>query len=215
METILSFLDIHTHRDAPAPRALISVEPADFKPIDGQYYSVGIHPWHTADEITEEQWKLFEETCRNPQVLAVGECGVDTLKGGPLFRQMNAMKRQIQLSEELQKPLVIHDVRAHDIIIGMKKDLNPTQPWLVHGFRGKPTVARMLADAGIWISFGPLFTPESVLQTPIEGMLAETDASGRPIEEVITALSALRGHDLTEEIAANSRAFLGLDILGI
>ena len=133
------------------------------------------------------------------------------MKGGPLFKQMQVMKRQIDLSEELQKPLVIHNVHAHDIIIGMKKDMKPTQNWLVHGFRGKPTVAGMLTDAGIWLSFNDKFNDAAVPQVPIDLLLAETDESSTPITEIITALSSLRGHDLTDDIVRNARRFLALD----
>ena len=44
-------LDIHTHRPAPQPEALVCVSPADFNPVEGQFYSVGIHPWETHGEI--------------------------------------------------------------------------------------------------------------------------------------------------------------------
>lgn len=208
---MLKILDIHTHHPAPQPEALVCVTPENFNPIEGQLYSVGIHPWDTINDISDDTWKAFEEACRHPQVRAVGECGIDLVKGGPLFKQMQVMKRQIDLSEELQKPLVIHNVHAHDIIIGMKKDMKPTQNWLVHGFRGKPTVAGMLTDAGIWLSFNDKFNDAAVPQVPIDLLLAETDESSTPITEIITALSSLRGHDLTDDIVRNARRFLALD----
>lgn len=208
---MLKILDIHTHHPAPQPEALVCVTPENFNPIEGQLYSVGIHPWETINDISDDTWKAFEEACRHPQVRAVGECGIDLVKGGPLFKQMQVMKRQIDLSEELQKPLVIHNVHAHDIIIGMKKDMKPTQNWLIHGFRGKPTVARMLTDAGIWLSFNDKFNDAAVPEVPTDLLLAETDESSTPITEIITALSSLRGHDLTEEIVNNANRFLSLD----
>lgn len=208
---MLKILDIHTHHPAPQPEALVCVTPENFNPIEGQLYSVGIHPWDTINDISDDTWKAFEEACRHPQVRAVGECGIDLVKGGPLFKQMQVMKRQIDLSEELQKPLVIHNVHAHDIIIGMKKDMKPTQNWLVHGFRGKPTVAGMLTDAGIWLSFNDKFNDAAVPQVPIDLLLAETDESSTPITDIITALSSLRGHDLTDDIVRNARRFIALD----
>ncbi len=208
---MLKILDIHTHRPAPQPEALVCVTPENFNPIEGQLYSVGIHPWETVNDISDDTWRAFEEACRHPQVRAVGECGIDLVKGGPLFKQMQVMKRQIDLSEELHKPLVIHNVHAHDIIIGMKKDMKPTQNWLIHGFRGKPTVARMLTDAGIWLSFNDKFNDAAVPEVPTDLLLAETDESSTPITEIITALSSLRGHDLTEEIVNNACRFLAPD----
>lgn len=201
-------LDIHTHHPAPQPNALVCSSPEDFSPVEGQLYSVGIHPWETSDEITDETWSLLESVCANPQVAAIGECGIDQTKGGPLFRQMLVMRRQIELSEALRKPLVIHNVRAHDIIIGLKKDLKPRQHWMVHGFRGKPSVAKMLTDHGIRLSFGARFNEATISAVPVEFMLAETDDDTVEISDVITKLSVLRATDLTSRIISNSREFL-------
>ena len=201
-------LDIHTHHGAPRPNAVVSVRPEDFNPVEGQLYSTGIHPWDTTDDIAEERWQLLENVASHPQVVAIGECGIDLLKGGPLFRQMQVMRRHIDLSERLGKPLVIHCVHAHDIIIGLKRDLKPTQKWMIHGFRGKPTVAGMLADAGMWISSGAQFNEASLKNIPLDRMLAETDESDTPIEDIITRLSTFAGEDLTPRIEENSRTFL-------
>lgn len=201
-------LDIHTHRPAPQPGALVSVSPHGFSPVEGQFYSVGIHPWDTCGVIPEETWELLEKVCAHPQVLAIGECGIDKTKGGPLFLQMQVMKRQADLSERLRKPLVVHSVHAFDIIAGMKKDLKPRQHWMVHGFRGKPAVAKMLTDAGIWLSFGLRHNAASAASAPEGLLLAETDDSGEGIGGVITKLSELRGKDLAGTIAHNSQRFL-------
>lgn len=165
----------------------------------------------TEGEIDDAVWQKFEELAALPQVVAIGECGIDKLKGGPLFKQMQVFKRQIDLSEKLQKPLIIHDVQTHDIIVGLKRDLKPTQKWLIHGFRGKPTVAMMMIRAGIWLSFGPQYNAETLKAISSEYILAETDDSPMTIEEVITSLSATRGEDMTDVVAANTSAFLTID----
>lgn len=203
-------LDIHTHHPAPQPQAVVSVNPSDFSPIDGQLYSVGIHPWDTLSDIPDELWDALYKAARHPQVVAIGECGIDLVKGGPLYRQMLVMKRQAELADELGKPLVVHCVHAHDIIIGMKKDIMPKVEWAVHGFRGKPTVARMLSDAGFWLSFNDRYNPDSVPVVPLDRLLVETDDSPCTVGEVITALSCLRGEDLTETAARNAARFLSL-----
>ena len=206
-----TILDIHTHHPAPQPNAVVCVSPDDFNPIENQLYSVGIHPWKTADALSDDILEKLEAAAEHPQVVAIGECGSDKIQGGPLFRQMQVMRRQIELSEKVGKPLIIHNVHAQDIIIGVKKDLNPTQPWLVHGFRGKPTIAKMLTDTGIWLSFNDKFNDMSVTETPIQFMLAETDESETPIADIITKLSSLKGEDLTATISENAARFLSLN----
>ena len=201
-------LDIHTHHPAPQPKGVVSVSFHDFQPLEGQRYSLGIHPWLSDKTVSAEEWKEFERLAELPCVVAIGECGIDKLKGGPMFKQLLVMKRQIDISEKLAKPLIIHDVKAHDIIVGFKRDLNPTQKWLVHGLRGKPTVAKMLTDAGIYVSFGEKFNPETPRMVPENMLLAETDESSLPIEEIIASLSYNLKRDITSLIVENTCQFL-------
>ena len=201
-------LDIHTHHPAPRPLAVVNADFMDFHPMEGQLYSVGIHPWTTIEEPTREMWEALETAAALPGVVAIGECGVDKVKGGLMFRQLLVMQRQIKLSEQLRKPLIIHDVKAHDIIVGLRRDMKPTQNWVVHGFRGKPTVAKMLTDAGIYLSFGEKFNPDALKITPRELILAETDESPLSIEAIIETLSINRGEIMMPVIEANTDSFL-------
>lgn len=204
-------LDIHTHHPAPRPLAVVNTTPDGFNPLEGQFYSIGIHPWLTTDNPSEEEWKLFEKLAMHPAVVAIGECGIDKFKGGPLYRQMLVLKRHIEISEKVSKPLILHDVKAHDIIVGLRKDMNPTQNWVVHGLRTKPSVARMLTDSGIYVSFGEKFNPDTPRVVPREMILAETDESSLPIEEIIAALSQNMGENILEIIARNTYVFLNLN----
>ena len=86
--------------------------------------------------------------------------------------------------------------------------MNPTQKWLVHGLRAKPTVAKMLTDAGIYVSFGEKFNPAALAATPEEMILAETDESSLTIEEIISNLSESLGRDITQLIERNTQKFL-------
>jgi len=206
-------LDIHTHHTAPQPEGVISLRVGgehSLPPIEnGQAYSVGVHPWDTAGEIPDTVWEQLEKLASLPEVVAIGEAGVDlNVAKVPLFRQMLALKRQIMLSEELHKPLVIHNVKATDVIVGMKKDLKPSQNWVIHGFRGKPEVSYMLRRPGIYFSFGAMFNTKTLREMPEELILAETDESETDIREVIRQISQVRGKDMTEVIAANTRRFL-------
>ena len=201
-------LDIHTHHEPPQPLGIVSASLTDFHPLEGQRYSIGIHPWVTDKTVSAEEWNEFERLASLPCVVAIGECGIDKFKGGPLFKQLLVFKRQIDISERLGKPLIIHDVKSHDIIVGLKRDLNPSQNWLVHGLRAKPTVAKMLTDAGIYVSFGEKFNPQTPSSVPEDMMLAETDDSPLSIDEIIARLSSNLGKDVTGRIADNSLKFL-------
>lgn len=212
----MDILDIHTHHAVPQPQGIVAVCISEgnrnpkFDPT--QRYSIGIHPWDTllTTDCTRE-WETVERYASEPEIVAIGETGIDlTPRGGPMFRQLQVFKRHIGLSERLCKPLVIHDVKGHDIVVGARRDLKPTQPWAIHGFRGKPEVAEMLVRAGCMLSFGAEFNPETLRNVPPEVILAETDAAPLDIAEVIARLSDAYGSDLTDLIKANTRRFLGL-----
>lgn len=200
-------LDCHTHHLPPQPEAIVCASPLDFDPLEEQLYSVGIHPWNP-QEATEENFRRLEDLSAHPQVVAIGEAGVDAArKNLPMFAQLIAFRRQIEISERIGKPLIIHDVKAHDIIIGMLSEYKPRQPWIIHGFRAKPTVAQMLLRAGkgnIRFSLGEKFNPESLSIIPTDRILAETDESTEDISAIINAISEAKGIDMLSEIAANT-----------
>ena len=201
-------LDIHTHHPVPQPEAVISLPVENFTPLEGQFYSVGVHPWLTAQPGFEPDWNLFSTLAARQEVVAIGECGIDKTRGGLMFKQINVLNRQIAESEKLKKPLILHDVKAHDIIVGLRRESNVTQNWAVHGFRGKPTVAKMLTDAGISLSFGEKFNPEALATVPLNMILAETDESPLSIEEIIENLSRAMNKDMKPVIIENTKRFL-------
>lgn len=203
-------LDIHSHHTVPYPNGVVNILDGRLPSVEAQLFSVGIHPWDTTEEVPESVFEGLELLAARPDVVAIGECGIDTLKGGPMFRQLLVFKRQVELSESLEKPLVIHAVKAADMILGLKRDLAPAQPWIIHGFRGKPAQARMLLDKGLYLSFGERFNPDTVKMMPLDRLLAETDDSPQSIDAVIQSLSTARGQDLSPSIAALTAAILKL-----
>ncbi len=206
-------IDCHSHKQPPAPEAIISTSPIGFSPLAGQKWSVGLHPWHLdlfcgADmRIKEEIWVELVAAAACPDVVAVGECGVDLVRGGLLATQMLAFRKQAMLAERLRKPLVIHSVRAHDIIVGMKKDLDPRVPWVIHGFRGKPSIARIYLDAGCFLSFGEKFNAESLAITPPDRILAETDESELSIDLIVKNMENAVAKELRQDIIDNCKIF--------
>lgn len=201
-------LDIHTHRPAPYPEGIVSLMDMQTPLMEGQFYSVGVHPWDIAEPVTEETFVRLRRLVADPRVAAIGECGVDLTKGGAMFRQIQVLRRQIEISEEAEKPLILHCVKGADIILGLKRDLNPRQTWVIHGFRGKPELARQLTDKGIMLSFGEKFNPDTVMAMPGDMILAETDESILTIEEIIGALSRAANRDVLAEVTANAASLL-------
>ncbi len=181
-------LDFHTHDlSAPPGTAIVNLplswllEPEKFRPLPGGFYSAGVHPWWTADEATAQAaFAGLERLLPHPQIVAVGECGIDRLRGAETARQTEWLRRQVEAAERYRLPVTIHCVRAFDILLALHKQWRPTTRWTVHGFRGKPALARQLLDAGMDLSFGRKFNGESLALTPPGRRHRETDDETTP-----------------------------------
>lgn len=202
-------LDIHSHHVAPYPDGIVNLNPGD-DVLEGQLYSVGLHPWDTGGEIDESVFETMDRMLDNPQVVALGEAGVDPGKGGPMFRQLQVFRRQIELSELHGKPLIIHQVKSVDVIAGLRRDIKPGQPWVIHGCRFKPGAAQLLRDEGFYFSFGPQFNPDTLRGVPAGRVLAETDDSDADIHSVIESMSRAMEIDMLKVVADNTKLLLHL-----
>lgn len=204
-------VDIHTHR-ADATDAVISVNPWEFMPREGRVYAVGIHPW-MLDKASDDDFKQLEMLAMRDDVVMIGECGIDKVRGCvPLSRQIEVTEWHAVFAERMAKPLVLHCVRAGNELCMLRRRLRPAQPWIVHGFRGNERVARMLLDAGCYLSYGEHFNAEAVKSTPADRLLVETDESPLPIAEVCARVAAGIGKTAGEvaEAAADAARHLFL-----
>ncbi|MBQ8565138.1 MAG: TatD family hydrolase [Bacteroidaceae bacterium] len=179
--------DIHTH-DTSRDNAIISLSPQSFKPQPTHYYSVGIHPWGSCDT-TPYDIQLLQNVVSHPQVIAIGETGIDRLKGAVIEKQIELLERHIELSEKHHKPLILHVVKATDIILNIYHKHKPTQQWIIHGFRGNEKNALQLLKEGIHLSFGEKFNPKSVEYTPLENMWIESDESTTDINFILNKIA--------------------------
>ena len=208
-----SILDFHTHR-LDATGALIAVDPRRFDPQPGKWYSVGFHPWEQVESLTDSDFDLLEQCARHPQVLAVGETGMDRLRGADLVEQEAAFVRHLQLARELGKPVVVHNVRATREILDARHRAGLDDVTLViHGMRGNAHVARTLLDAGCYLSYGPRFNTEALQATPADRLLIETDDSDTPITDVATQVAqalTLTATQVMRQASANARMLLSL-----
>ena len=170
-------MNLHTHHlpSDPTEQFILNCNPGSV-PADVQRCSVGLHPWDVADD-----WKKQIERLRLdlqlPNVVAVGECGLDAVKGPDMNLQTEAFSAQILLAEEYGKPLIIHCVRAFDKLLQLHKKYNPQSLWIVHGFRGKPQLAEQLLSSGIRLSFGVHFNTATLAYVRQSGIpfYRETD----------------------------------------
>lgn len=202
----MELIDCHTHN--PASReGIISVAP-DFDCFEeGRVYSCGIHPWELT-ETAGSRLEQLESLLADSRIVAVGECGLDKLRGGDMESQQSVFAAQIAMSEEFRKPLIIHCVRAHAELLALKRRFNPSQPWILHGFRGKETQARELLSKGFYLSFGERFDRMALMAVPDDRFLLETDCSMLTAREI----GSMQREDAVEASKENLRRILGAQV---
>ena len=201
------FVDIHTHA-AKTAADLIQIVNLDLEQdCSGKgYCSYGIHPWtldNTEAQI-EEMLPLLEERLQLLNVLALGEAGLDKMHKSSYEKQMELFERQIELSEKLQKPMILHDVKCHNEILALRKKHKAKQPWVLHGFNGTGQDIRQLTGYGLYLSVGEdLLHSErkigkSLGNIPLDLLFLETDMAKTDIGKVYDAAARLLEMDLLE-----------------
>ncbi len=205
----MDFFDVHTHTFSSDKKVFSIVNTYPSSSNFTQPFSIGIHPWFLNKDKIEEEIVLVENKLQNRNCFALGECGLDTLIAVDFELQKEVFKKQIQLSEKYKKPLIIHCVKAHQEIIEIKKEVNPKQAWILHGFNKNKQLAESLLKNGILLSFGSAIIKnkklqEVFLELPISSVLLETDASEFEIQEIYQKASEIKNSSLTDlQVAIN------------
>ena len=201
-----NFIDIHTHTTKSRDNLLqiVNLDLNQLCPEQG-YYSYGIHPWalDDADFQAEKALQTLEEKLKLPQVLALGEAGLDKMHKASFERQIELFERQIELSEALQKSMILHDVRSHNEIIALRKKHKAHQPWILHGFSGTEQDLKQLIEQGIYLSVGEsLLYPERKIYKSfkfidLDYLFLETDMAEIGVETIYEAAANLLEMDLS------------------
>ena len=199
--------------------------------------AVALHPNEAGrGAATDEALREVEALAALPQVVAVGETGLDhfrteTAEGHRL--QEESFRAHIAIAKRTGRTLVIHDRDAHDEVLRVLLDEGAPDRVVLHCFSGDAAMAKTCAEHGFWMSFaGPVtFKPNDDLRAaaaaaPVELLLVETDAPfltpmpfrGRPnapylVPLTVRALAAVKDLELTalcEALADNGRRAFAL-----
>lgn len=176
------YLDFHTHgiRNPKDPNfvEIVSVHLGQDK--DFTHYTIGMHPWWTQSVLTQDQKEKLSFHLKHPNCLALGEVGLDKLKGPAMKLQIEILKNQLTVAGQLKKPVVIHCVRAIDQLLSVKKNFPHIGNWCLHGYSRHAQLAKQLIDQGFYLSIMPGLPDhklESLLRTiPLDKLFLETDS---------------------------------------
>lgn len=150
------------------------------------YAAVGFHPSDCASFEASAHLPMLKEWLSRDKVLAVGEIGLDYYydDGAPRDLQKKVFEIQMDLANQVKKPIIVHDRDAHgDCLDMVKACLDPETGGVFHSYSGSVEMARDLLDFGLYLSIGGPLTfknsrkaPDVVKYMPLDRLLIETDS---------------------------------------
>jgi len=161
--------------------------------------SIGLHPWYLAGIDIDHALGEIRKYASLPNVYAIGECGLDKVVSNDLLLQEQVFKAQIHVAKEVQKPLIIHCVKAYDEVMQLLRKHAAGQAAVMHGYNRNARLAQQLLDKGHYLSFGSaLFlnntsVEESLVLAYPDQFFLETDDSDVSIEDVYATAASILG----------------------
>lgn len=147
------------------------------------YCYLGIHP-EDAKNWNDEILDKIKEYSTSTKVVGIGEIGLDYYWDKSYVElQKEIFTKQIQLGNELNLPLNIHDREAHKDTFDILKEHNKNSKVIMHCFSGSPEFAIECIKEGWYIALGGVVTfknakkmKEVAKVVPLDRLLLETDA---------------------------------------
>ena len=222
-----------TGSSLPSTRAAIELvrsDPQRFR------CTAGVHPHHATD-LDETALQELATLAAQPQVVAVGECGLDYFRNiSPRPAQITAFRHQLDLAVQLRKPVFLHQRDAHDEFVTILREYSlQLVGGVAHCFTAGSAEARAYLDLGLYIGITGWISDErrglhlrEVVRTiPAERLLIETDGpyllprdlNPKPhsrrnepmyLPHVLQAVAAARGQSPQELASVTTRNALTL-----
>jgi TatD DNase family protein len=186
----------------------------------GVFVAVGIHPHQAGSGESLDELRILAA-----DAVAIGEIGLDFYRDyAPREDQRRVFEAQLQLADELDKPVIVHTRAAEEETAHLLESFTGTV--IMHCF-STPELLSIVLERGYYVSFaGNVTYPkaqelrDAAAQVRLDRLLAETDSPylapqpvrGKPnepayIAHTYAALAETRGEHvdrLTRQIDANA-----------
>ena len=182
----------------------------------------GIHPWYAAEATRDWKERLAVHLRRFPQAL-IGECGIDLFKNKDITLQSEVFVEQIELAKSLERPLIVHAVRAQSWFQN-NWDKMP-EKFVIHSFGGSVEFLRQIMARGGYVGLSALSLrkqalPEILAAVNPQRLLVETDAPSQSLQrgkegqqqevaQIIATLEKISDKAWATQIYQNSEEFIG------
>jgi TatD DNase family protein len=211
-----SYIDIHCHKINIA-RSIFSLPSLFVSELNmevelDQPVSIGLHPWNIKLSEVVDNLSVLESLSRNENVLAIGECGLDRNISVLIDKQIEIFKHQINIANEVKKPMIIHNVKSYSDILNILKNDDVKTPWILHGYNANKIISKKLLEYDVYFSFGDSIlknssrTTEVLSEIPLDRIFFETDDGESIIYEIYekaAEILEINIEDLKNQIYSN------------
>lgn len=186
---------------------------------------LGLHPYFLDQHQQSDLAALDQLLSEHPDVVAVGECGIDGRFKDTLETQWHFFDAQLKLAKQHALPVVVHCVQANDQVAKRLRQLALPKGGLIHAFSGSIEQATNFLDLGFMLGLGGGITYErakrlrrAIKALPNGAFVLETDSPDMPLSgyqgqrnepsriiEVCAAVAQLR-MQTKDEVAEQSSA---------
>ena len=195
----LPYIDIHTHSSRPGEMCVVSYEIGSGQPFPKvPYVSAGVHPWDAETVNMEEAVKFLKET----SLAAIGEIGLDFSRQIDRNKQIDVFKTQLALAEERNLPVILHCVKGYNEVLNIISGFN-LRAVVFHSYIGSPELTANIIKKGYYISISEQSlksqkTLESISNTSLASLFAETDTSDMSVKYVYDKISVIKKVEVRE-----------------
>lgn len=185
---------------------------------------LGLHPYFVDEHQTSDINALDHLLSEHPEVVAVGECGIDGRFSDTLDVQWHYFDAQLRLAKLYALPVVVHCVHANDKVAKRLRQYALPKAGLIHAFSGSFEQATRFLDLGFKLGFGGAVTYErakrlrrTIKALPDDAFVLETDSPDMPLSgyqgkrnepcrvtEVCSVVAELRGQTAARVAAQSS-----------
>ena len=152
----------------------------------GMLYSTsGVHP-HDASSFDDRTKEALRQIAAMPQVVAIGECGLDYNRDfSPRPQQRAAFRAQLALAIELAMPLFLHERDAGaDMVAMVREHRAALPPAVIHCYTGDGDTLDRYLELDLYIGVTGwicderrgLHLRELIARVPEDRLMLETDA---------------------------------------
>lgn len=206
--------------------------------IEQYDFVYGVIGWHPVDAIdcTPQDLEWIEQLASHPKIVGIGETGLDYYwDKSPKDVQQELFRKQIQLAQKINLPIVIHNRDATGDVVQILREENAASVGgVMHCFSGSVETARECIAMNFMISLGGPVTfknarlpKEVATEIALEHLMIETDAPylaphphrgkrNEPafvplVAEEIARLKGLTIEEIAQATTANAKNFFGID----